>query len=211
MVDRGGPGESTVQFQWHNLAILGVIALGLVLPLLVVFVPAKPHNALHHPGVGKKLPNLALQPLTAGGQPISLAELSGKVVVIDFWGPWDKQCREQMPHIAALEKKYSDRPDFKLLAVSCGQGGKDNKAKLLAKTTDFLKKAGIELPIYCDPDEAARAIVDKVAGFDAFPTVLVVDRDGVIRAVWTGFPADRQMRISQRMDELVGQVLEERK
>jgi thiol-disulfide isomerase/thioredoxin len=207
MSDRG---ESTVQFQWHNLAILGVIALGLVLPLLVVFVPAKPHNALHHPGVGKKLPNLALQPLTAGVQPAALDKLSGKVVVLDFWGPWDKECREQLPHIAALAKKYGDRPDFQLLAVACGQGGKDNRAKLLAITTDYLKKAGIELPIYCDPDEAARAIVDKVAGFDAFPTVLVIDREGVIRAVWTGFPADRQERISKRIDEVVGLALEEK-
>lgn len=210
MSDRGGPGESTVQFQWHNLAILGVIVLGLTLPLLVVFLPTKPHNALHHPGVGKTLSNLALQPLTAGVQPVELAKLSGKVVVLDFWGPWDKECREQMPHIAALAKKYGDRPDFQLLAVACGQGGKDNRAKLLAITADYLKKAGIELPIYCDPDEAARAIVDKVAGFDAFPTVLVLDREGVIRAVWTGFPTDRQERISKRIDEVVGLALEER-
>ncbi len=207
MSDPGSPGESTGQFQWHNLAILGVIVLGVA--SLVVLRPTGHHNAQYHPGVGKKLPNLALQPLTAGVQPISLADLSGKVVVIDFWGPWDKECREQMPDIAALEKKYHDHPDFKLLAVSCGQGGKDNKAKLLAKTTDCLKKAGINLPVYCDPDEAARAIVDKVAGFDAFPTVLVVDREGVIRAVWTGFPRNWQERISRRMDELVGQVLDE--
>jgi hypothetical protein len=32
----------------------------------------------------------------------------------------------------------------------------------------------------------------------------------VIRAVWTGFPAERQERISKRMDELVGQVLDEK-
>ena len=208
MSDRDRAGEPTAQFQWHNLAILGVVVLGVA--LLVVLRPTGHHNAQYHPGVGKKLSSLALQPLTAGVQPIALADLSGKVVVIDFWGPWDKDCREQLPHIAALGKKYGDRPDFKLLAVSCGQGGKDNKAKLLTQTSECLKKAAISIPVYCDPDEAARAIVDKVAGFDAFPTVLVVDREGVIRAVWTGFPAERQERISKRMDELVGQVLDEK-
>jgi thiol-disulfide isomerase/thioredoxin len=210
MSDSVNPARA-VQFQWHNLAILGVIVLALA--LLWAFRPTEHHNAQLHRGVGKTLAALGFQPLTEGTPPVTASDLAGKVVLIDFWGPWRwwGSCRAQIVSVAKLYQKYGGRSDFKLCAVSCGQGGKDNISQLRTATNDYLKKAGIDLPVYADPEETARASVDKVAGFDAFPTAVLLDREGVIRAVWTGFPPDRRERISQRMDELIGQLLEEKK
>jgi thiol-disulfide isomerase/thioredoxin len=207
----GEPAPTHRQFQWGYLAALGIVVLGLV--LMVIFRPTDHHHdGRHHPGVGQTLPKLALQPLTAGTPPITLADLSGKVVLLDFWGTWCPECRVQLPHIAELYKKYSTRPNFKLLAVSCGRGATDDLAPLRTKTVDYLKKIEVEvsMPIYADPNEATRTVVDKVARLDGYPMALLLDRHGVIRAGWTGFPSGREVRIAERMDQLVAELLAEK-
>jgi thiol-disulfide isomerase/thioredoxin len=43
------------------------------------------------------------------GKPHTLAELKGKVAVVDFWGTWCLPCREELPTLAALSRKYKDQ------------------------------------------------------------------------------------------------------
>ncbi len=160
---------------------------------------------IHHPAVGKHLPSLDLKPLTGDGKPVALGDLEGRVTVIDFWGTWCPPCRDEFPHIAALATQFRDRPDFQVLAVSCG-GGEEDFALIADETKAFLESYKIDLPTYKDPGEYSRravGIVAGVEGFRGYPTTLVLDRQGIIRGVWFGYRAGYEQQIEKLVAELL--------
>ncbi len=165
------------------LFILLVVAAFLFLPLIMSQMHRRPPS---HPAVGQKLPALQLEPLTGDSQPVTLDDLAGKVVLINFWGTWCPPCREELPDIVALDKKYRDRADFRLLAVSCGSGGETDPDVLRSETAAILDFEQIDMPTYTDPQQVTRRALAQLGGFDGYPTTVVLDRDGVIRGLWAG-------------------------
>src|SRR5690606_20708347 len=57
----------------------------------------------------------------ADGNPMTLADLSGKKLLINFWATWCAPCREEMPFLDALEEKYGGE-DFEVVAISLDLG-----------------------------------------------------------------------------------------
>lgn len=105
---------------------------------------------------------------TQDHQTISNASLRGKVVLLDFWGTWCPPCRESVPTLRDLNKKYSGKA-FQLVGVSS-----DNDEDVW-KT--FIQAQHMDWPDYLDAsDEVLRAF--KI---ESFPTFIVLDKDGVIR------------------------------
>ncbi len=190
--------------EWSNWIILIVLALAMF--FIFYFRPFGGPDATSHPAVGQKLPSLMLMPLTGDSQPTALRNLSGQVVLVNFWGTWCPPCRTELPHIAAIEEKYRGRNGFQLLAVSCGPGGPENVPELRDDTAAMLKRMRIDMPTYTDPDEATRAAYDSVGGFDGYPTTFVLDGQGVIRGAWSGF----RPGIEHEMEELIGYLLSNR-
>jgi hypothetical protein len=70
------------------------------------------------------------------------------------------------------------------LAVSCGD---DDPRRLQSDTEELLARLNLDLPTYTDPTGATRDAFRQVAGRTGFPTNFVLDRRGVIRAVWVGY------------------------
>jgi len=101
-------------------------------------------------------------------QQISNASLRGKVVLMDFWGTWCPPCRESVPILRDLNKKYSGKP-FQLVGVS------SDDDEDVWKT--FIQAQHMDWPDYIDLSEE----VQKAFKIDSFPTFIVLDRDGVIR------------------------------
>jgi thiol-disulfide isomerase/thioredoxin len=101
-------------------------------------------------------------------QDVSNASLRGKVVLVDFWGTWCPPCRESVPALRNLNKKYVGKP-FQLVSVSSDDDEDVWKTFIKAEHMDWLQ--------YIDlPGEVLHAF--KV---DSFPTFVVLDKDGVIR------------------------------
>jgi thiol-disulfide isomerase/thioredoxin len=105
---------------------------------------------------------------TLDGQQVSLDQLAGKIVVMDFWATWCPPCRAAVPEFKELTKKY---PPSKLVLVSFS-ADTDQQA-----WRDFISKHHMEWPQYWDRDGRIRAEF----GVHAFPTYLVIDQDGFIR------------------------------
>jgi thiol-disulfide isomerase/thioredoxin len=157
--------------------------------------------------VGLPLGQLKLQPLSGDAPPVSLSSLRGAVVLLNFWGTWCPPCREELPHIAEIFQRRRGDTDFKLLAVSCGNRGTDSDLDALRRdTVALLKKMDLALPTYADQDEVTREAVDRVAGFEGYPTTLVLDRQGIIRGIWVGYEAGAE----KEMDDLIGRLLAEK-
>ncbi len=158
------------------------------------------------PGVGHPLEKLELQPLTGGGSDLTLADLRGCVVVLNFWGTWCPPCREELPEIADLYRRRRDVADFKLLAVSCGATEADEEiGPLREQTAALLQRMHIRLPTYADRDFVTRTAVANVVGFAGYPTTVVLDRQGVVRGVAVGPVTEYQV------DGLVAKLLKEKR
>ena len=123
------------------------------------------------PREGFTAPGLTLQ--TLDGETITLSDLHGQAVLINFWASWCPPCRNEMPAIQQVYEEYRDE-GFIVLAV--------NSQEQDAGVAAFAEPLGLTFPILIDRDGS---VFDdyQVA---ALPTTFFVDRAGVIRGVTTG-------------------------
>jgi cytochrome c biogenesis protein CcmG, thiol:disulfide interchange protein DsbE len=177
--------------------------------LLCIYLAIKPWRPLNdggkHPAVGRQLPGLELQPLTVGAECVSLAELKGKVTLLNFWGTWCGPCVQEFPHLVALGKELKGNGDFRLLLVSCGGGVDDTLDELRDNTHRFLAAQKSDLPCYSDQHGFTRRSLMMATGQQGFgyPTTVVLDRSGVIRGMWEGYSPSAVLEMRQIIDELL--------
>jgi peroxiredoxin len=121
---------------------------------------------------GVKAPDFTVTNLN--GQPIRLAELRGKRVVLDFWATWCPPCRKEIPHFIRLAKE-TDAKDLVIVGIS----SEDQNTIM-----EFVKKNGVNYAIAAAPD---RDLPSPYKEIRSIPTTFFVDRNGVIQAVFTGY------------------------
>jgi cytochrome c biogenesis protein CcmG/thiol:disulfide interchange protein DsbE len=177
---------------------------GAVFIYLLFFSPSRETSfGVSHPAVGKSISRLALAPLTGTEKRVRLEDLKGKVVLINYWGTWCGPCRMEFPQLAALETSLRSEPEFLFLSVSCGNDPEgEEESELAAATKEFLREAKADLPTYYDPDAISRRalVMDaQLEGF-SFPTTVLLDRQGIIRALWPGYADifEREMQLAVR-------------
>lgn len=107
-------------------------------------------------------------------QQISLTQLNGKVVLINFWATWCTPCREELPHFERLYQQYQSE-DFEILAINVG----DDKNKIDA----FLSNIDISFPVLLDSD----AQVSRLYEVNAMPTTIIIDKLGRQRMLHLGY------------------------
>lgn len=119
--------------------------------------------------VDQEAPPLSVVPL-AGGEPITLAGLTGKVVVLDFWASWCGPCRASIPHLNELSSERAG-DDFVLLGIT-----DETEAEAAAVAASMTYRA------VRDADGSVNAAYTVFA----LPTLVVIDRAGVVRHVKVG-------------------------
>jgi thiol-disulfide isomerase/thioredoxin len=131
---------------------------------------------------------------TVDGRQISLDELVGKIVVMDFWASWCGPCRESVPELKALTKKYSSS---ELVLVSFSADTDQQAWK------DFLTKHDMDCPQSWDGDGGIRKQFDV----NVFPTHLVLDQEGFIRERIVGL--NPQLSVVGRLKDTLKAMLPE--
>ena len=106
---------------------------------------------------------------TLDGQYVTMDSLQGKVVLIDFWATWCGPCREALPHIREIARKFAGQP---LVVLSVSMDSDD------AKWRDFVSKNGMTWLQYRD----GRFTGPMATRFDvtAIPSTFSIDADGVL-------------------------------
>ncbi len=191
------------------VVFVGLMA-GVWLLFTQVIVPLIPQRIIPHPegyrGVGEPLPYLELEPLTGNQPRLSMPDLKNHVVLLNFWGTWCPPCRAELPHIAELQKRFSGQAAFRLVSISYPPQGQGNDwESLREETAALLKKLNLELPTYYDADNTTLSAVDRAIGFQGMPTTLLLDRQGIIRAVWIGYRPGVEAEIELYVDKILGE------
>lgn len=151
--------------------------------------------------IGHRLLQLDLEPLTGGSRWLDRDDLEGKVVLMNFWGTWCPPCRIEFPHIAEINERFRDDPEFLLLSVSCS----GEPATLRADTSQFMSEGGYSFQTYSDPTHNTRIGLEMVGAFaHSYPTTVIIDQGGIIRGVWTGFVSGDERQMTELIEELLG-------
>lgn len=125
------------------------------------------------------------------GDSLSLADLRGRVVLVNFWATWCKPCRVEMP---GFERVYRERAadGFTIVGIATDTWAAD-------RIREFTAELGITYPILL----ADHNIEQDYGGVNAIPQSFLIDRRGRIRHRVTGFMAEPVLRAA------VGRLLEE--
>ena len=118
-------------------------------------------------------PGFTLQ--SNSGQQVALAQLKGKVVMVNFWATWCVPCRQEMPHLVALYKKYNSL-GFELLAVNVEKNNAEGARKWLQETP-------VTFPVLFDPENQ----VTKLYKVQTMPSTVIIGRDGTMRFMHNGY------------------------
>lgn len=99
------------------------------------------------------------------GNMVSTAAWQGKVVLLNFWATWCPPCREEIPILIELSKKYKD--DLLVIGISVDDGSPD-------EVKEFAHNIGINYPIVM----RSRELLVEYGGVPALPTTFLVNKEG---------------------------------
>jgi thiol-disulfide isomerase/thioredoxin len=121
-----------------------------------------------HPDMGWTLTN---------DKHIRLSDYQNKVVVLDFYATWCEPCRDSIPHLVDLQKRYGPQG---LQVVGLNVGGKDDYDKV----PEFAREFHIQYPLGIPDPEMENLYL---GGDDAIPQTFLIDRQGQLLKHFVGY------------------------
>ena len=123
-------------------------------------------------GRGSPAPDFSL-PRLGSSEPLRLADLRGRVVLVNFWATWCRPCEEEMPAMQRLYEALAGT-GFEILAISVDEDP--------ALVESFRDRLGLTFPILLDPEQR---VAHRWQTY-RFPETLLVGRDGEIVERYVG-------------------------
>jgi peroxiredoxin len=149
------------------MAACAIVALMTVLNALAAEYPALPEllKALNVSGYTSVMQPPEFIGFTADGQRVSLAGLSGRVVLLNFWATWCLECRTEMPAFERLHREFSVQG---LAVVGI------NAREEITTIREYAKELGLSFPLLSDPTGK----INSDYGVIGLPTTFLIGRSG---------------------------------
>jgi len=173
-------------------AILPVI-LTLVLLLAGCFAGPEPLDGesptapVEGTQVGNLAPDFQLQ--NVDGQTVSLGNLRGKPVLINFWATWCSPCRSEMPYIQEIYEEWSDK-GLVVLAINIGESS--------SKAEEFMQSYNLSFTVLLDTKQD----VAQRYNITGIPTTFFIDKDGIIQDKVIG-AFQNKAQIEDRLSKII--------
>jgi thiol-disulfide isomerase/thioredoxin len=168
------------------------------------------------PLVGKAAPNLKGD-FAVNGKAVSLSDLKGKVVLLDFWAVWCAPCVATFPHLIEWRKEFGDGVEILGVTTYYKNFGYDKASNKLTRAAGGLKepeeremlkefaqghKLTHHLMALPQPDWKQATKDYHVEGI---PTMVVIDRKGIVRMVRVGSGEANAKAVHEKLKELESQ------
>jgi thiol-disulfide isomerase/thioredoxin len=153
------------------IAAFGLVMVVAVLVAMVRYTHGVEAKLAKAPAAGavkllKERTNIpAFEATDVTGKPVSTAKLRGKVVLVNFWATWCPPCREEIPALIELQKKYKDQ--LQIIGVAQDSGS-------AADVRQFMVEHGMNYPTVLITPELEK----DFPGVYALPTTFMLDHDG---------------------------------
>lgn len=162
-----------------KLLRLIVIAVGL---MGLCVMPADAKN------ISGKAPVFTLK--SRSGHNLRLSDYRGQVLLINFWASWCGPCRQEMPLLEKLYKRYK-KLGFTIMGVNVDTDS--------TKANNYLKDMSVTFPIVYDTTNA----VSKSYNVNAMPTTVIVDRNGNMRFLHQGYKPGYENNYKKEVVQLI--------
>lgn len=143
--------------------------------------------------VGRTAPDFSATAVANGKGKVSLEELRGKVVLVDFWGTFCEPCKKSFPKLQSLYGKYAGS-GLKIVGIS------EDEAEDKSKISDFANTYGAKFTLAWDGDKS----IAEAYKPETMPSSFLVDRRGVVRFEHVGYHDGEEDDIDREVQELLG-------
>ncbi|WP_274309231.1 peroxiredoxin family protein [Solibacillus daqui] len=106
------------------------------------------------------------------GKPLTLSDLKGKRVVLNFWTTWCPPCKAEMPHMQEYYEKYKEEDNVEIVGVNLTYD-----REKVERVEQFLKSYNITFPILLEPDGSVASQFKIIT----IPTTFIIDTEGRIQ------------------------------
>ncbi len=180
-------GEETKETTRVKLSLGGIIAFALILGLLAV-LGWRMYKISQGQVDSGMAPDFTLT--SFDGETITLSELRGQVVIVNFWASWCPPCREEAPYLEATWRKYKDQG-----VVFIGVDYVDTETAALAYIEEF------DITYFNGPDVGTR--ISYAYNMQGVPETFFIAKNGEIRGVKIGplYPPELDERIEELLAE----------
>ena len=172
--------ESNLSFRKNRLEILMLVSLAAgILWTVASRVPwavRAPLSSAPSPREGFLAPDFTLDALD--GNKITLSDLRGQIVIINFWATWCPPCRAETPD---LENSYEQYKNSGVVILGVDLTNQDSLSDVQA----FVREFSLTYPILLDRDGKVSNALYQIKGL---PSTFFVNREGIIRTVVVGGP-----------------------
>lgn len=130
------------------------------------------------------------------GEPTTLADLRGQVVLLEFWATWCKPCEQMFPKLNHLNTEYGER-GLNVIALTrhylAYRGTPEAQAEELALMRKMVDDHALTFRVGASEDEQTQDLY----GAAGVPTMAIIDRQGIVRHFWDG----DEERLQQVMED----------
>jgi len=172
--------KNRAQNQKYKILAMALIGGGLLIVGIVALIllpnpgaSASPIKVELNPPARVSYPAPDIQLYDIKGNPVSLTNYLGQVVLVNNWATWCPPCREEMPILNGYFRDHQ-RQDFILVAIDAG-----DPADMVS---DFVARYGMDFPVWLDPSSSALNSFRN----NYLPSSYLIDRQGQVIMVWNG-------------------------
>lgn len=141
--------------------------------------------------IGQPAPAYAARSI--GGDPVSLADHRGQVVLLNIWATWCFPCRTEIPELQALHARFQGA-GLDVIGVSVDAGSED------ASVAEFADEYGMTYALWRDPDGRVSTLFAAVG----VPATYLIDRGGVLRWSHVGPVTADDPALGRALEEALG-------